>query len=269
MIEVGQEVVALDYVNLRSGPGLNYQHLVTFAPTDPPLPVLGGPVHEDGLTWWNLERLEQSLWAAEQANGVRLLDTPNHRHDTISRLAAQYDVAVNKVRAVLKIESGGAGFRDGRLIIRFEPHVFFDRIGDKGDCLLTFSMGTPRWDGKYHQMKLSIDDRWRPVHQSQDSEWQAVAMATMIDAKAAWESCSMGAPQLMGFHYAMLGYVSAQEMAFDFCQSEWRQLDAMFRWMDNTGALRALREDDYLRFATIYNGTGQAERYAELIKAVL
>lgn len=92
MVEVGQNVIALDWVNLRSGPGLNYDMLLTFAPTDEPLPVRGGPVSADGLRWWNMERLGQSVWAAEQANGVRLLVSNS-----------PFEIAM---RFVLRIEGG-------------------------------------------------------------------------------------------------------------------------------------------------------------------
>ena len=91
----------------------------------------------------------------------------------------------------------------------------------------------------------------------------------MIDAEAAWQSCSMGAPQLMGFHHKMLDYVSASAMALAFSESEDVQVEAMFRWMDGNRALAALKIGDYLGFAKIYNGTANASHYAQLIKQLV
>jgi hypothetical protein len=116
---------------------------------------------------------------------------------------------------------------------------------------------------------VSPQSDWVGFHGKQDGEWQALSLATMIDAEAAWESCSMGAPQIMGFHSAMLGYVSASAMALAFSESEDVQIESMFRWMDSSGALAALKIGDYLGFAKTYNGTANASHYAQLIKQLV
>jgi len=173
--------------------------------------------------------------------------------------------------AVLCVESGGQGFgADGRVIIRFENHIFrryldaaraaeFDR-----HFRIT---GDQSWLG--HAFRESPSHAWTAFHGSQPLEWAAFEVASRLDADAAARSISMGLPQVMGFNHALLGYPSPRGM-LAFMGADVRfQLLGLFDFVagaDGRGpALAALRRGDFDAFATLYNGPGQARYYGDLI----
>ncbi len=83
-------------------------------------------------------------------------------------------------------------------------------------------------------------------------------------------SISMGAPQIMGFNFASLGYTKVQDMFDRFSNSVHAQLIGVFDFVRRTGAaspaLVALQRRDYLTFASIYNGSGNAPTYSSIIQ---
>lgn len=194
---------------------------------------------------------------------VPVVQTPSDRDGIIQRLSAEYGVDERLVRAVLKIESGGEGFVNGRLKIRFEPHVFKSRLQAIFDQL--FTVGDPAWDGKQHKYHGA------PFHGNQEKEHAALASALAAVEAAAYESASYGAPQIMGFNYATAGYTSAKAMMEAFAQDEAAQFKAMFEFFKNqrdingVSPLDCLRAGDLVSFSRLYNGNGQAEYYAHLI----
>jgi nucleoid-associated protein YgaU len=173
--------------------------------------------------------------------------------------------------AVLKVESRGQGFAsDGRMIIRFENHVFYDRWGrsnaDKFARHFQFN-ADERWKGQ--KFRASETDAWESCHQSQSQEWEVLAFARGLADDAALQSISMGAAQIMGFNYGKQGYASVQAMFDDMSGAITPQLVGMFTYIERTPAcIQGLRAGDYVRFATGYNGSGQAARYgAEIANA--
>ena len=73
--------------------------------------------------------------------------------------------------------------------------------------------------------------------------------------------------QTMGFNYSTLGYETVQDM-FEAMTSGIRpQIGGMISYIENTPkCLEGLREEDYVLFASAYNGPGQAERYGGAIE---
>lgn len=216
----------------------------------------------DGLIWLK----NKHGWCAEFApNGSRLIQKVTEQPDLIKRLSAQYGIDERLLRAVVAVESGGSGFRDGRLLIRFEPHVFIGMLPDdkKEAARNLFTTGSPAWDGNQHRMN------GQPFHGNQLREWAALAEACKIDRHAAIQSISMGAPQIMGFHYAKLGYGSPDAMLLDFAKSQDNQIVAMFKFLEHSGALAHLQQGNLDGFITIYNGSGQVAHYRKLINGQL
>lgn len=172
--------------------------------------------------------------------------------------------------AVLAVESGGRAFAaDGRLIIRFEVHVFFEEWGkldpDRFAQHFRFDLERP-WQG--HQWRPAPDQPWRDFHGSQEAEWQVFTFAReQLQPGAALRSISMGAPQIMGFNHARIGYPDAAAMFNAFTNSAHAQVIGFFDFVNAAGErLNALRQGDLLAFATSYNGSGQAPLYAALIQ---
>jgi len=173
--------------------------------------------------------------------------------------------------AVVCVESGGQGFgADGRVIIRFENHIFRRYLGEAGAA--TFNRhfqvnGAQAWMG--HTFRASSRQPWQAFHGSQHLEWQAYEVARAINEDAATRSISMGLPQVMGFNHGLLGYDTPRAL-LAFMGADIRfQLLGMFDFIAGPGGqgqgVAALRAGDFDRFATLYNGPGQARYYGDLI----
>lgn len=180
--------------------------------------------------------------------------------------------------AVLCVESSGKGFgADGRLKIRFENHIFWQRWGRQSEQNSRMFERHFRFDAQKkwqkHEFRAATGEPWTPVHRSQSSEWEALALARKLDEAHALCSISMGAPQLMGFNFASAGYQTVQEMfaAFSHAQSGERdQILGLFDFIKGPGEaspmIAALQRRDFVAFAGRYNGPGQAIVYAERIE---
>ena len=90
-----------------------------------------------------------------------------------------------------------------------------------------------------------------------------------LDDTAAKRAISMGAPQIMGFNHAAIGYESVQEMFDAFSRSENTQLIGFFDFVQggsaNSPSVLALQHQDFAAFAALYNGSGQAATYAGMM----
>lgn len=184
----------------------------------------------------------------------------------VQRLAQADNIQTATVLAILAIESGGAGFVDGRLKIRFENHVFRKFLLDAGrlaDYDGHFAGGL-RWDDN-HQYRLN-GQLFRTHTGKQDSEWAAFQVAQQLDAELAARSISMGASQVMGFNYRSNGFNSAVEMLAAYSRSEAEHVRGLFNFLKSRGLLDAMRRNDFEAVALGYNGSGQVERYGRLMR---
>ena len=182
--------------------------------------------------------------------------------------AAQLGIDPSVAVAVLVAESKGQPFgTDGRLIIRFENHIFYHYWGKANEARFrqhfTFD-GTTTWQG--HQWRADANSGWLPCHANQAVEWQVFDFARQLDERAALYAISMGAPQIMGFNHTAVGYPTAQAMFQAFQADVRHQIASLFQFMTNNGLVDAMRRGDYQTFAQIYNGPGQADYYATLIR---
>lgn len=187
--------------------------------------------------------------------------------DLLQHLATDFDIDVALVRAVLAVESGGDGFQDGRLKLRFEPHILRERLLALFDG--PFTVGEPAWNGNMHRHNGVL------FHGSQDGEYAALTDAIALTTAACYEAASYGAGQLMGVNHAVAGYDSAQAMMTAFARDAATHLRAVLMFCKNShdangrSALDCLRAGDFLGFAQIYNGAGQPAVYADRIRQAL
>ena len=181
------------------------------------------------------------------------------RTDYIRKLAKERNIPEAVALAIFKIESGGKGFaKDGKMMIRFEPHIF-----------------------KYHTDPRPVKQRTKPyqgkevaaVHAGQKSEWDNFARASAIDPQAAMMSISMGGAQIMGFNHKLVGFPTVEAMFNAYSTSEEAQIRGFFDFVKNTGLEKAAKSGDFLTFARGYNGKGQKgydvkmkKLYDELVK---
>jgi hypothetical protein len=189
----------------------------------------------------------------------------------LGRESARLGIDPAVALAVLLAESGGrTAAADGRMIIRFENHIFFQKWGASNPELFNrfFQFdANEKWKG--HRWRRSPNDPWQECHQSQAGEWEILEFARSMHEETALQSISMGAAQIMGFNFPALGYTSAAEMFRDFQRGEENQIRGFFRFVEAKGLVDALRRGDHLAFAQGYNGSGQAPLYRDIIMRYL
>ncbi|MCC7448027.1 MAG: DUF3380 domain-containing protein [Anaerolineae bacterium] len=228
------------------------------------------------------ELLSASLPPARQTGTIGLNSSElmvariwNSYGGLLGKLAAKLSVPVNAAVAVLAAESGGNAFDpSGRLIIRFENHIFYQYWGaahrDVFNRYFTFDASSPANGWRGHLWRPDENSGWLPFHGNQDAEWRVLTLARALDDTAALSSISMGAPQVMGFNFKRLGYDKVQTMFYQFARSANAQILGLFdfvRGMDAASpAIRALQRRDYRTFASIYNGPGNAATYSDIIQ---
>lgn len=235
------------------------------SPTDPNLP----PLPDVPLEPADIEKIPT---AGTSGNEARLARTWNRFGGLLTELSNRLRIDPGVAVAVLVAESGGSGFSsDGRMIIRFENHIFNNLWGKQNPGIFAqhFRFDSPRtWQG--HQWRPTLDSPWRSFHGNQSREWEVCNFAMSLDETAAKKSISMGGPQIMGFNFSALGYESVQQMFSAFSASEAYQIIGFFNFVQGptTDARRmlALQRLDFDAFAALYNGPGQAALYGEIIR---
>lgn len=247
----------------------DFLHLHTEAAAD------GFLCHDDALCACALaagdDRIDASALGGTRRQAA---ETWNRYGGLLAPLSRSVEIAPGAAVGVLCVESGGRGFVDGRLVIRFENHVFWDQWGARNPQAyrehFTFD-ASKRWTG--HRFRASANDAWTTAHGGQAAEWRAFEIARALSEPAALRSISMGAPQIMGFNHATIGYDSAREMFDRFSADERYHILGLFDFVKGGGStsrmLEALRREQYDQFATYYNGNGQAAAYGARIRAAV
>lgn len=168
------------------------------------------------------------------------------------------------LEAILQIESGGRSLGDDkRPIIRFEAHIFKQQLGNNALFDQHFRFGAPIWTGQ----QMLVDGEWKDIHVgSQAREWQAFEKAATLDYEAAAQSISMGAPQIMGFNHASIGYPSATAMLEAFGEESIQTIAFINFILGRQSLVLAVRNKDWREIARIYNGAGNVDQYAPLLQ---
>lgn len=206
---------------------------------------------------------------------LTIANTWNQYGNLMKVLSDRLSIPVEALVAVLVAESGGRVFAgDGRMVIRFEVHLFYRFWGEHNQEVFNrffqFDTSSPGNNWKGHKWRPNVESPWQTFHGTHDKEWSVLAFARALDDTAALSSISMGAPQVMGFNFKRLGYESVQHMFDAFARSAHAQLLGMFDFVKGTEAsspaIRALQSKDYLTFASIYNGPANAETYRGIMQ---
>ncbi len=210
-------------------------------------------------------------WArpAKQISGTGGAFTAwNNYGGLIQQLASQNGIQSATILAILAIESGGSGFVNGRLKIRFENHIFRKYMVDAGrqaDYDANFAGGLA-WNDN-HQYKDPATGQFVPTHTGrQDTEWAALTLAQKLDAEFGARSISMGASQVMGFNFRSNGFASAVDMLAGYSRSETEHIKGMFNFLKNRGLIDEMQRNDFEGVALGYNGSGQVQRYGNLMR---
>lgn len=175
--------------------------------------------------------------------------------DDIAHLATRLGCSPKQLRAVSKVESGGAGFDDeGKPKILFERHIFARLTKGKWSPAI-FSN---RSGGGYSE-----------------PSWDKLTLAACKDADAAFSSVSWGKFQVMGMHWSFLGYPSPIEMAYSTVTSEAAHYEMLARYIEKNGLKSKLSDistnaDDNRPLARSYNGANyhQFDYHNKLARAM-
>lgn len=173
-------------------------------------------------------------------------------------LLLECDVAA--VLAVIDVETAGVGFGpDNRPLILFEPHVFYRRLrllpSDQSKAVL-LGVAYESWGTKPY-----------PRYQSQ--RYVQLETAMTVHRRVALESASWGLGQVMGFNATAAGYDSVYDLVEGMKKSEGEQLMAMGRFIKTNRLHLALKTQNWVAFASGYNGPGYAKNnyHVKLAKA--
>jgi len=159
--------------------------------------------------------------------------------DEIAMLAKRLGCTPKQLRAMAKVESGGAGFdKQGRPKILFERHLFYRYTGGRFG-LSPFSQ--PKGGGY-----------------AEDS-WDKLTRAACLDAGSAFAAVSWGKFQVLGYHWDVLKYPSAIDMAYSTVTGEGAHYEMLARYIEKNnlkGALAKLSTNpaDNVALAKGYNG---------------
>ena len=170
------------------------------------------------------------------------------------------------------VESGGVGIDDdtGWPIIRFEVGDWLVTLADKphqkeqADKWFRIVDGMHAWDTEAQEIHWKGE--WVKVMDGgQSLRIAALTIAEGIDATA-WDWTSAGVAQLLGLNHDACGYPDARTMILAFKDMA-AQVTALAKFIAaNPVMADAIRRGDALSFARSWNGDGQPEQYAELLK---
>lgn len=153
---------------------------------------------------------------------------------------------VEAIIAVDKVESGGTGFdKSGRLVILFEPHIFYKELRKRGRNPDIFKKDYPSL----------LSQVWNPqLYGPSSTQWDKLQQAAKIDQEAAYRSASYGRYQILGQNCKMVGYPTAVAMVNAMQQSEAVHLDLFVKYIKAAWLDDELRARDWAGFARGYNG---------------
>lgn len=175
--------------------------------------------------------------------------------DTILEIsAAARDLGVEPAAllAVAEVESTGivyAVVNDRREpLIRFEGHYFDRRLSGDGLVMARRQkLASPKAGGIANP-------------RTQAGRWRLLDKAAEIDRQAAYESVSWGLGQVMGAHWAWLGYANVDELVQEARSGAGGQARLMARYIEKAGLEAALRSRKWAVFARGYNGPDYRQR---------
>lgn len=226
--------------------------------------------------WKPAEALDLKDLSGDELTMARLY---NEKGAFIKSQAERLGITASVAAGTLIAESGGRGYAaDGRPIIRFENHQFYNRWGKNNQETYDKHFShrtTPNAEGKVerwkdHRFRASEEDEWGDVHANQGREWEVLEFAMDLGSgseEPAAQSISIGAGQVMGFNFAMFGYESAVDMLEKMTNDPTANVGGVFNFIEaNATAKKAIQDGDYVAFASAYNGPGKAAEYGGIIE---
>ena len=197
---------------------------------------------------------------------MRVRQTYNKYGNLLKALSEYLGIDLASAIAVIAVESGGKGFDEGKVLIRFENHLFYKYWGKENEKVFfehfTFN-NDKRWLG--HKFRKNKRDDWQTFHGDQDKEHEVLKFARKLDKNAAYMSISMGLAQILGSNSKIIGYESAEDMYDNFSKDIRYHILGLFDFL-SPRMVKYLKNNEFVNFAAYYNGKGQARRYGKWIQ---
>ena len=183
--------------------------------------------------------------------------------------ASTLGVEVAVIKAIATQESKGSGFADitsdGKKavvpVILYERHIMYRR--------LSLKYGKAHADAVMRIHPDLVNSKAGGYGgASAQHQHDKLTKAAMIDRGCALESCSWGEFQIMGFHWAALGYKSLQEFINKMYSGADGHLDAFIRYAKINNVVPHMKSKNWVEIARRYNGANyKINRYDEKLKA--
>lgn len=163
--------------------------------------------------------------------------------------AQELGVEVAALKAIAKVESGGAGFdAQGRPKILYERQVFARCCTPKG-----------RFNAEHPDISAPTG-YGRGNYGSPDSQWTKLARAFQLDQDAALKACSWGTFQILGENYKSSGFPDVRSFVAEMFASPAGHLRALVRFIRANPLIhQGLKNRKWDDVARGYNGPGYKE----------
>lgn len=187
----------------------------------------------------------------------------NLTRNQVTDIAKSIGVSYAAFMAFIEVESNGEGFKNGKIVIQFEP-TYFKKTYKEWKTATTHSVWINNGVG------------------NQTEEWKAFNDAYKISPNAAMQSCSIGMGQIMGYHFQRLGFKTVGDMwdfakgydcitkTYDNNRGEYNQVILIARFIKTDPILLKtlqklkLTMSDFDTIAKRYNGAYYKELAADL-----
>lgn len=186
----------------------------------------------------------------------------------LQQFSNKYSIDEKVIKAVVSVESNGNGFNaDGSLKIRFEAHLVIDKLPHLERW---FTLGNPRYLEHFYRFP-STSNRWKTIHTGKsEDEYNALLTAAFQLGNQAFDFCSMGSFQIMGFHCYDLGFVNSIEQFTFASKSLENDIELGLRFLSiNPKMVKALQSSDFHTFALLYNGSALVDEYTRRLTIAL
>ena len=163
-------------------------------------------------------------------------------------IAGREGIPASRILAFIEVETAGREVEtfDGRTPMHLpEPKWFYKRLpATKRDGAVKAGLAQVTGDVDYNEFGETSKDRC--------ARFEAMVA---VDETAAYESCSWGLPQIMGFNAESIGYAGAKAMVEAWMASGVEeQIEAMVRLWDHMGIRSAVIAGQWEAMAEKWNG---------------
>jgi len=270
----GDMVTTLYEVNLRATPGYlakDESDVLRVLKIGAALAITGYFKLADNLIWWPVQSYDGTGWVAQAtAAGEPLLTKSQLIAAYVVDKATLYGIDPVLALAVFQIESGEVfAPPPTRMTLRMELHLLYNFLPSAQRGLFeeyfTFNHNGQPWTG--HFWRKTNADTWLALHNGQDNEYAAMQFACdLFGREPVLSSCSMGPAQILGCNSSTVGYNGAAVM-FDAWQNNFAaQVDGFFSFVKGMNLINAIQNQDFETFARVYNGAGNTQTYAALLR---